>query len=188
MPIVLNEFVGFDPKNPKESSRSQNIILPQHLTETAHEAQPDTYFTAKIEAIHADFGTRNFTRYTEDSIRKAVESWTNPYYAPVIMYHNDYDGQVIGRVMKAELAESTKMQGRCLLLTASIPDWHSEEGIRNGILSQSLSEQARRMYGAASAARSFPKGSSATTGAARSTTARPRTGMCMNGKRRKSLS
>lgn len=135
MPIVLNEFVGFDPKNPKESSRSQNIILPQHLTETAHEAQPDTYFTAKIEAIHADFGTRNFTRYTEDSIRKAVESWTNPYYAPVIMYHNDYDGQVIGRVMKAELAESTKMQGRCLLLTASIPDWHSEEGIRNGILS-----------------------------------------------------
>lgn len=135
MPIVLNEFVGFDPKNPKESSRSQNIILPQHLTETQHEAQPDTYFTAKIEAIHADFGTRNFTRYTEDSIRKAVESWTNPYYAPVIMYHNDYDGQVIGRVMKAELAESTKMQGRCLLLTASIPEWHSEEAIRNGILS-----------------------------------------------------
>lgn len=136
MPIVLNEFVGFDPKNPKESSfHSQNIVLPQQLTETAHEAQPDTYFTAKIEAIHADFGTRNYTRYTEESIRKAVESWTNPYYAPVIMYHNDYDGQVIGRVMKAELAESTKMQGRCLLLTASIPDWHSEEGVRNGILS-----------------------------------------------------
>ena len=59
MPIVLNEFVGFDPKNPKESSfHSQNIVLPQQLTETAHEAQPDTYFTAKIEAIHADFGTR----------------------------------------------------------------------------------------------------------------------------------
>ena len=135
MPIVLNEFVGFDPKNPKESSRSQNIILPQNLTEMQHEAQPDTYFTAKIEAIHADFGTRNFTRYTEDSIRKAIESSTNLYYAPVIMYRSDYDGQVIGRVMKAELAESTKMQGRCLLLTASIPDWHSEEGVRNGILS-----------------------------------------------------
>ena len=136
MPIVLNEFVGFDPKNPKESSfRSQNIILPKNLTEEQHETKPDTYFTAKIEAIHADFGTRNFTRYTEDSIRKAIESWTNPYFAPVIMYHNDFDGQVIGRVMKAELAESTKMPGRCLLLTASIPEWESEHGIQNGILS-----------------------------------------------------
>ena len=136
MPIVLNEFVGFDPKNPKESSfHSQNIVLPQRLQESVHEAQPDTFFTTKIEAIHADFGTRNYTRYTEDSIRKAIASWTNPYFAPVIMYHNDYDGQVIGRVMKAELAESTKMQGRCLLLTASIPDWHSEEAIQNGILS-----------------------------------------------------
>lgn len=136
MPIVLNEFVGFDPKNPKESSfHSQNIVLPKNLHEDAHAAKPDTYFIANIEAIHADFGTRNYTRYTEDSIRKAVESWTNPYYAPVIMYHNDYDGQVIGRVLSAELAESTKMPGKCLLLKASIPEWESENGIRNGILS-----------------------------------------------------
>lgn len=136
MPIVLNEFVGFDPENPKESSfHSQNIVLPKSLHEDAHASKPDTYFIANIEAIHADFGTRNYTRYTEDSIRKAVESWTNPYYAPVIMYHNDYDGQVIGRVLSAGLAESTKMPGKCLLLKASIPEWESEQGIRNGILS-----------------------------------------------------
>lgn len=132
MPLLLNEFIGFDPKHPKETCSH-----PQHarLRESEVPQSPNKDFTVKIEAIHADFGTRNYTLYTEDSIRKAVESWTSPYNAPVIMYHNDYDGQIVGRVLKAELAESTKTSGRCLLLTASIPDWKAQENVQNGILS-----------------------------------------------------
>lgn len=136
MPLILNEFVGFDPRNPKESSsHSKQVILPTQIAEQSHEARPDEMFTVKIEAIHADFGTRNFTRYTLESLQKAAGSWTSPYNAPVIMYHNDYDGQVVGRVLGAEIAASTKMQGQTLLLTASLPDWHTQESVRNGILS-----------------------------------------------------
>ena len=136
MPILLNEFIGFDPKHPKEScSHSSKDIHPKLQEREVTQAKPDDFFTVKIEAMHADFGTRNFTRYSEDGLRRALESWTTPYNAPVIMYHNDYDGEIVGRVLKAELAESMKMPGRCLLLTASIPDWKAQEDVRNGILS-----------------------------------------------------
>lgn len=133
MSIFLNEFVGF--KFDKDSVANQKKFLQStNLKESA--ADIANGFTVKIEAMHTapDYATRNYTRYMQDGIQKSLSSWTEPYNIPVIMYHNDYDGTVVGRVLEASMAPSQKMNGSALILTASIPGYMEQENIRNGIL------------------------------------------------------
>lgn len=141
MSLILREFVGFDPMKPKKTSTNskefsewlskyKNIA---NLKETAVHQNND--FVALIEAIHADTPTRNFTRYIASGCQKSVNSWTQPYNIPVIMYHNDHDGQIIGRVIEASVSPSVKTEGQALVLKASIPGYLERENIRNGLLS-----------------------------------------------------
>ncbi len=132
MSIRLQEYVvGFDPKNPVNAIAPDRVKLQegeQALTmETAE-------FVTAIEAMHAGVITRNFTCYMEDSFRPAVDSWTAPYNIPVIMFHNDFDGEVVGRVLKAEATRSTKTNGSTMLVHASIPGYQEQQKIRDGIL------------------------------------------------------
>lgn len=147
MPLTLNEFVGFDPMKPLSASTSskefaeflqkyQEQITMLKESDNPHQININQGFIATIEAIHADLPTRNYTRYMRSSFKNAAPTWTQPYNIPVIMYHNDYDGQIIGRVLSAQEAVSEKVPNTtALLLEASIPDWRNSEQIENGILS-----------------------------------------------------
>lgn len=132
MSIRLQEYVvGFDPQNPV------NVIAPDRvkLQEGEQALTIDTAkFIATIEAMHAGVITRNFTCYMEDSFKPGIDSWTAPYNIPVIKFHNDYDGEVIGRVLKAEVAPSTKTNGSTMLLQASMPGYNEQREVRDGIL------------------------------------------------------
>lgn len=91
-------------------------------------------FRAKIEAIHCyPFSTRNFTRYMPKACKESVKSWLEPYNRPVIMYHNDYDGEITGRVVEAEMAKSTQTDGDCLILTVTAPGCSTREKVMSGI-------------------------------------------------------
>lgn len=140
MPLTLREFVGFDPMKPKKTSTNSkefNEWLSKYRDITdLKEApvSPNTDFVALIEAIHADIPTRNFTRYIASGCQKSVASWTQPYNIPVIMYHNDYDGQIIGRVIEASVKPSVKTEGQALVLKASIPGYLDREHVCDGLL------------------------------------------------------
>lgn len=130
MPRDLNEHVG-SKAGPKTSPDGKDMTEAQvSIGKSNHP------FLVKIEAMHSDFVTRNHTLYTLEGIMNSLESWTKPYEAPVILYHNDYDGEIVGRVKKAEVAESTRFPGnRCLLLTVEIPGWKEQEKIESGLWS-----------------------------------------------------
>lgn len=128
MPRDLNEHVG--------SKAGRAVVSKEKgLTEAQVKiGAQDHPFLVKIEAMHSDFITRNHTLYTLESIVNSCNSWTEPYEIPVILYHNDYDGEIVGRVKKAEVAESVRFPGnRCLLLTVAIPGWREQEMISSGL-------------------------------------------------------
>lgn len=140
MPILLREYIGYDvnnQKNPlsfKEYKETTNNKSEVELQEWQQE-NPEQCFTAKIEAIHADFSTINFTRYRHDCLKESLSSWTNPYKIPVIMYHNDYDGQVIGRVINANMENGQRNTSlQALFLDIKVPHYRTREDIREGIL------------------------------------------------------
>ena len=146
MPLTLNEFVGFDPMKPRSASTSskefaeflqkyQEQAMALKESDKEYPVDMNHGFIATIEAIHADLPTRNYTRYMRSSFKNAAPTWTQPYNIPVIMYHNDYDGQIIGRVLAAKEAASEKVANTtALLLEASIPDWRNSDQVENGIL------------------------------------------------------
>lgn len=140
MPLTLREFVGFDPMKPKKASPNSSefsewLTKYKNVTDLKEAGvSPNTDFVVLIEAIHADIPTRNFTRYIASGCQNSIDSWTQPYNIPVIMYHNDYDGQVIGRVIEASVKPSIKIQGQALVLKASIPNYMDRISIHNGIL------------------------------------------------------
>lgn len=149
MPILLNEFVGFDPKKPtnlsqsKESAEwinkcntSNNDLAESDCTvaiDGADSYKPD--FTTTIEAIHPDVPTRNFTRYMSSSFNKEnINTWTIPYNRPLILYHNEYDGQKVGTIINAEVKESKRCKGKnALVLTASIPEYREQFKVSSGL-------------------------------------------------------
>ena len=140
MPLYLNEFLGYDPNNKNDakrivSAKNLNKIKSTNITEAEANGLYRPDFNIKIEAIHADFGTRNFTRYKEKCLHSMLESWTNPYNAPIIMYHNDYDGEIVGRVTKASIEPSSQIPTKALILEANIPDWDAQRNVRTQILS-----------------------------------------------------
>ena len=83
----------------------------------------------EIEALHV-LTTGNFIDYTEESIDSSLESWTTPYLKPVILHHKDQDGEIIGRVLKAEKRQSVLLENSCaLVLTVRISNEKAKQGI-----------------------------------------------------------
>ena len=89
-----------------------------------------------IEAIHGyPYATRNFTRYMAEALKGSVESWTSPYRRPMILFHNEQDGDIVGRVVAANyVTRKTKSGTPALILTVNIADPEAIQKVKNGIL------------------------------------------------------
>lgn len=95
----------------------------------------DNDFTVTIEAMHCfPYATGNYTRYMPDACKNSLAEWTAPYQRPTIMYHNDYDGIVNGRIVNAYMSNSSTSNTNCLMLEATAPGYQTRHDIKDGIL------------------------------------------------------
>lgn len=120
----FREYLGFSPEDIKESI----------MTEAPAEIEPKGILV-DIEAVHTfPYATRNNTRYMEEALAQSVAGWTYPYNIPVITYHNDEDGEIVGRVLKARVGDSQRLSGtKALILTCDILDPDAQEKVKNGL-------------------------------------------------------
>ena len=88
----------------------------------------------ETEGIHSDVLTINCTKHSEECLKKSIPYWTSPYEKAVIMHHNDEDGQIIGRVKKAEMIDSKRSGTPAINFTCNIGDENGIKGIKNGTL------------------------------------------------------
>lgn len=132
MSLILREVADYDIANATKYVANFNTSK-NKINENLEYVKDQFY--VYIEAMHLDMPTENSTRYMTEAARKSQESWTKPYNIPVIMYHNDYDGTVVGRVLEASINASTLVNNNnCLLLKTSAPNWRTKEDIMNGVL------------------------------------------------------
>jgi hypothetical protein len=121
VPKELEERVGVISKASVESV--------QKLSESA-KGKPKKLIV-QMEAIHVG-RTKNYTFYTKEGLSAGVNSWTTPYNKPVLTHHNDYDGEPIGRILKAEFSESTRSGKAGLIFTVEITDPDAIEKVLDG--------------------------------------------------------
>jgi hypothetical protein len=84
-----------------------------------------------MEAIHVG-RTKNYTFYTEEGLKAGLSSWTHPYNKPVLTHHNEYNGEPIGRIIKAEFSEKTLSGKPGLIFTCEITDPDAVEKVLDG--------------------------------------------------------
>lgn len=116
-----------------ESVGIQAKVRPEsihELTEAAKDKKKKKLIV-QMEAIHVG-RTANYTFYTEQGLKDGLESWTHPYGKPVLTHHNSYDGEPIGRILKAEFAESTMSGRKGLIFTCEITDPEAMEKVMDG--------------------------------------------------------
>ena len=133
MAIEIKEYVGFSSSQPTNHS---GIIVQESVAATATPQQmisPNSLMV-EIEGIHSDVLTINCTKYSEECLKKSIPYWTSPYEKAVIMHHNDEDGQIIGRVKKAEMIDSKRSGTPTINFTCNIGDENGIKGIKNGTL------------------------------------------------------
>ncbi len=104
---VTEEFVIENPNIRKLNESSTNII--------------------EINAIHVGT-TKNWIRYTTETLKDGVPSWTEPYGKPVLKDHRDDADNTIGRVFKAEFND----HHMCTKLWAKVDDADALTKIRDG--------------------------------------------------------
>lgn len=130
MAIEIKEYVGHQFASVNGSDNYMN--LKEGYAETY---MADDSIMVDIEAIHSRI-TRNNTYYSPRCLKESVPYWTNPYKVPVIMHHNEKDGQIIGRVHSVEYTEvNTRGNTPALIFTANVGDDEGKKGIKNGTLS-----------------------------------------------------
>jgi len=122
VPTDLQEYVGKLIRLPKESVTQ--------LNESAKGKQ-NRKLIVQMEAIHVG-RTANYTYYTKEGLSAGLDSWTHPYNKPVLTHHNDYDGEPIGRILKAEFSENTKSGKPGLVFTVEITDPVAIEKVLDG--------------------------------------------------------
>ena len=129
----FREYIGFSPT-------SENITIKESVIKPAKKSDyedSDEKLIVEIEAVHAyPFVTRNNTRYSFQGLEASLSEWTHPYNIPIIMHHNDQDGQIIGRAIDARLGDSERLIGsKALFITAEILDDDAQKDIKSGLLS-----------------------------------------------------
>lgn len=130
MAIEIKEYVGHEFVSVNSTTSITN--LSEGHVETYID---DNSLMVEIEAIHSRV-TRNNTYYSPECLKESVPYWTNPYERPVIMHHNERDGQIIGRVKAVEYKEADTRSGTpALVFTANVGDEDGKKGIKNGTLS-----------------------------------------------------
>lgn len=101
----------------------------QALTESAQGKKRK--LIVQMEAIHVG-RTANYTYYTKEGLSGGLNSWTTPYNKPVLTHHNDYNGEPIGRILKAEFSEATRSGKPGLIFTCEITDPTAMEKVLDG--------------------------------------------------------
>lgn len=130
MAIEIKEYVGHEFVSVNSTTDLTN--LSEGHVETYID---DNSLMVEIEAIHSRV-TRNNTYYSPECLKNSVPYWTSPYERPVIMHHNERDGQIIGRVKAVEYKEADTRSGTpALVFTANVGDEDGKKGIKNGTLS-----------------------------------------------------
>lgn len=129
----FREYIGFSPTS-ENITIKESVIKP--VKKSDHE-DSDEKLIVEIEAVHAyPFVTRNNTRYSFQGLEASLSEWTHPYNIPIIMHHNDQDGQIIGRAIDARLGDSERLIGsKALFITAEILDDDAQKDIKSGLLS-----------------------------------------------------
>lgn len=102
----------------------------QKLEESAKE-KSKRKLIVQMEAIHVG-RTRNYTFYTEEGLKSGLSSWTQPYSKPVLTHHNDWNGEPIGRILKAEFSDKTLSGKSGLIFTCEITDPDAIEKVLDG--------------------------------------------------------
>lgn len=134
MPYLLKEYMNFDLSKDKikqEPAITQNENLKEFNLSTVNPAN-----IYEIEAIHGyPLATRNYTRYMPEALRGCIDSWTKPYPRPLIKFHNDIDGETIGRIIEATYVENSPSTNTpCIKVKAAISKQEAVADIENNIL------------------------------------------------------
>ena len=129
----FREYIGFSPTS-ENITIKESVIKPMKKSDRE---DSDEKLIVEIEAVHAyPFVTRNNTRYSFQGLEASLSEWTHPYNIPIIMHHNDQDGQIIGRAIDARLGDSERLVGsKALFITAEILDDDAQKDIKSGLLS-----------------------------------------------------
>ena len=132
--MVIQEYAGsgFSTEIVEEENLLQDISL-KESDETSSPVDPNSLMV-DVEGIHAyPHATRNFTRYMPKCLKASVASWTTPYLRPLIKHHNEKDGHIIGRIIKAEYKARDTFSGTpALLFTVNVPGEDAKADILNG--------------------------------------------------------
>lgn len=83
------------------------------------------------EVIHAGT-TANYTHYSQHELQASIRSWTYPYNRPVLLHHNSWDGEPIGRVVSARWVQTGRFGKPCIETVAEITDPDAIEKIKDG--------------------------------------------------------
>lgn len=102
----------------------------QKLTESA-QGKKGRKLIVQMEAIHVG-RTANYTFYTEQGLKEGLSSWTHPYNKPVLTHHDAHSGEPVGRILKAEFADSTISGRKGLIFTCEITDPTAVEKVLDG--------------------------------------------------------
>lgn len=133
MAIYLREEANFKVSAPINSSTRTTLNVAE-ASKNFTAVDPNS-LDVKVEGIHSNIITRNWTCYTDECLRKATPRWVSPYKRPVIMHHKENDGVIIGRVKAAEhITENTRSNTPATLFTLNIADKDGKEGVLNGTL------------------------------------------------------
>lgn len=130
----FREYIGFSPTSENVTIK-ESVIRP--IGQSSYSDDSDNKLIVEIEAVHAyPYVTRNSTRYAYQGLEDSLSEWTHPYNIPIIMHHNDQDGQIIGRAIDARLGDSERLVGsKALFITAEILDEKAQKDIKSGLLS-----------------------------------------------------
>lgn len=130
----FREYIGFSPTSENVTIK-ESVIRP--ISQSSYSDDSDNKLIVEIEAVHTyPYVTRNSTRYAYQGLEDSLSEWTHPYNIPIIMHHNDQDGQIIGRAIDARLGDSERLVGsKALFITAEILDEKAQKDIKSGLLS-----------------------------------------------------
>lgn len=130
----FREYIGFSPTS-ENITIKESVIRP--IDQLSSSDDSDNELIVEIEAVHAyPYVTKNSTRYSYQGLEDSLSEWTHPYNIPIIMHHNDQDGQIIGRAIDARLGDSERLVGsKALFITAKILDEKAQKDIKSGLLS-----------------------------------------------------
>lgn len=134
MQYLFKEYLNFDLS--KDKIKQEPAITQIENVKEFDYSTIGTNNVYEIEAIHGyPLATRNFTRYMPEALRGCIESWTKPYPRPLIKFHNDIDGETIGRIIEATYIENSPSTNTpAIKVKAAIGKQEAIQDIENNVL------------------------------------------------------